>query len=101
MSKQSTFSRLVLLTCAIVMLLVAACAPVGTVALQGDTTADVAVDASSEPGEVRIGYQRGGEYRNLLKARAIGKALWPRCQRDLGTFASRPAIARSVERWRG
>ncbi|MBX3012925.1 MAG: aliphatic sulfonate ABC transporter substrate-binding protein [Caldilineaceae bacterium] len=78
-----------------VSLLVAACATVAPATTQTDTTA--ADTVSREPVEVRIGYQRGGEYWNLLKAKGtLEERFGPDVKVTWALFAAGPPLLEAL-----
>lgn len=92
MSKQ--LKSFVLFTCWIVLLFVAACTPVAQVAAPSNTS-DTA--ASSNPVEIRIGYQRGGEYWNLLKAQGtLEKRFGPNVKVTWALFPAGPPLLEAL-----
>lgn len=92
MSKQ--LKSFVLFTCGIVLLFVAACTPVAQVAAPSNTS-DTA--ASSNPVEIRIGYQRGGEYWNLLKAQGtLEKRFGPNVKVTWALFPAGPPLLEAL-----
>lgn len=85
-----------LLTCIITIVLLAACAPIGPAA-QSNATTDTAAAASSGPIEVRIGYQRGGEYWNLLKAQGtLEKRFGPDVKVTWSLFPAGPPLLEAL-----
>lgn len=95
MSKWLKFFTLV--TCLIALLLMAACASVGPAAPQSSATTDTAAVASSSPVEIRIGYQRGGEYWNLLKAQGtLEKRFGPAAKVTWSLFPAGPPLLEAL-----
>lgn len=97
MFKRSAFRLFGLMIGAMATLLMAACAPVAPGAAQGNATTNTAAGASSGPVEVRIGYQRGGEYWNLLKAQGtLEKRFGPDVKVTWALFPAGPPLLEAL-----
>lgn len=99
MNKQHTRPTYVSILGLLLVALVAACVPnqAGTVVDHGGNAAAVSADASSAPVEVRIGYQRGGEYWNLLKAQGtLEKRLGPDVKVTWSLFTAGPPLLEAL-----
>ncbi|MFN8439427.1 MAG: aliphatic sulfonate ABC transporter substrate-binding protein [Caldilineaceae bacterium] len=96
------FSRKIYLSLALVLLaaLLIACAPVpaGTSsAVSGGQTAAASTENSAGKFELRIGYQRGGEYWNLLKAQGtLEKRFGPDVKITWALFPAGPPLLEAL-----